>query len=397
MSKAVHGVARLVFFCVLLLSAAYIAGSCGGGQQQQSENQQVEDVSDSVPVSKHALRAAEIADSMDIKLLAAQLILSAIPGKETVLDSIHQFLTVIPVGGITLFGYNLVPDPEKNRVFVEELFNYMSGITLPPFIASDQEGGTVQRIRGDAALPAPLTYWERLQTEEGVAADTVIAAVEREAAQAGRELRRIGVTLNLAPLAEALTENNRPFLKTRAYGPCPIFITNAAAAFIRGMEEAGIASTIKHFPGNSGVDPHYHTAILNVSDAELEEKVGPFRELIRREAPAAVMVSHVIVPSWDTLPLTRSSVAVERIRDMGFTGIIMADCFSMVATGAPPEVAVVEALAAGIDMVMTWPNTIQETYKAILGALEAGILSEERVRDAAKRIIYQKLRYELME
>jgi beta-N-acetylhexosaminidase len=163
------------------------------------------------------------------------------------------------------------------------------------------------------------------------------------------------------------------------------------------MEEARIAATIKHFPGNSGIDPHYHMAVLDIPAAELEMKIEPFRELIRRESPAAVMVSHVVVPSWDTISLTRSPIAVGRIRDMGFTGIIMADCFAMVATGAPPEIAVVEAVAAGVDMVMTWPNNIQKTYKAILNALEAGTLSEERVREAAERVIYQKIRYGIVE
>ncbi|MDR3002427.1 MAG: hypothetical protein LBU89_14350 [Fibromonadaceae bacterium] len=348
------------------------------------------------PVSERHLQAARIADSMDIKLLAAQLILSAMPGKETVSENTRKLLNEIPVGGVTLFGYNIASDPEKNRVFAERLFKHISGKTLPPFIASDQEGGAVQRIRGKAALPAPLSYWEDLQAKQGNA-DTVIAAIEREAAEAGRELRRIGVTFNLAPLAEVLTEKNKPFLKTRAYGPDPVFTTNAAAAFIRGMEKAGIAATIKHFPGNSGVDPHYHMAVLDIPEAELEAKIAPFKELILREAPASVMVSHVIIPSWDTISLTRSPIAVKRIRDMGFNGIIMADCFAMAATGAPPEVAVVEALAAGIDMVMTWPNNIQNVYGAILKALEAGTLSEERIREAARRVIYQKIRYGVIE
>jgi beta-N-acetylhexosaminidase len=233
--------------------------------------------------------------------------------------------------------------------------------------------------------------------QAGKATDTVIAAIEREAAEAGREMRRIGVTLNLAPLAEVLTEKNQPFLKARAYGPDMAFTTNAAAAFIRGMNEAKIASTIKHFPGNSGIDPHYHMAVLDIPEAELEEMIKPFRELIQREAPASVMVSHVIVPSWDSISLTRSPIAVKRIRDMGFDGIIMADCFAMAATGAPPEVAVVEALAAGVDMVMTWPNNIQKVYGAIIKALKAGTLSEERIREAAGRVIYQKMRYGVVE
>jgi beta-N-acetylhexosaminidase len=349
--------------------------------------------SSAAPASKYALRAAEIADSMDIKLLAAQLILSAVNGKGTVPENTRQLLAKIPVGGVALFGYNITPDQEKNRIFNEELFNYLSGKTLPPFIATDQEGGIVQRIRGKAALPPPLSYWEKVQAGQNNLADTVIAAIERDAAKSGQELRRIGVTLNLAPLAEILTKENQAFLKTRTYGSDPVFIANAAAAFIRGMEGAKVASTLKHFPGNTGIDPHYNKVVLDVPEAELEVMIGPFKELIRREAPASVMVSHAIVPSWDSIPLTRSSIAVKHIRDMGFNGIILADDFAMVAAGAPMEIAVVEALAAGVDMVFAWPNDLPKLYNVIIKAIEKGTLSKERVREAAERVIYQKIRY----
>ncbi|MDR3013356.1 MAG: FKBP-type peptidyl-prolyl cis-trans isomerase [Chitinispirillales bacterium] len=358
------------------------------------EGKEAEDSPPAGPVSERRQRAMHIADSMDVKLLAGQVIFTAVPGKETLTPSNRDFLTQTPAGGITIFGYNLVPDPEKNRAFIEAVYNTIADITLPPFVASDQEGGSVQRIRGEASLPPPFSYWERLQTSP---ADSVIAAIESEAAQAGRELRRIGVTFNLAPVVEVLTDENQPFLKTRSYGSDQVFVTDASAAFIRGMDEAGIAATLKHFPGNTTVDPHYHMATLDISEANFELKIGPFRDLIRRENPASVMVSHVIVPSWDAaLPLTRSAIATKKLRDMGFDGIIMADCFAMVASGTTPEAGVVEALAAGVDAVLAWPRDLTTIYKAILDAVEAGTLSEERLRRAAEQVIYQKIRYGLV-
>jgi beta-N-acetylhexosaminidase len=347
--------------------------------------------SDSITTDeKHRLRAAQIADSMDIKTLAAQVILTAIEGKATLTERTRKLLADFPAGGIILFGYNFVQNPEENREFIEKLSNYMTGITLPPFIASDQEGGAVQRIKGKAELPSPLSYWEKLKNNN---ADTVISAIEQEAGKAGLELRRIGVTLNLAPLVEILTANNKSFLKNRSYGPEHVFTVNASAAFIRGMESARVASTLKHFPGSSSIDPHYHKTVMAVSEAELEVLLEPFRELIRRETPASIMVSHIIIPSWDTIPLTRSPVAVKYLREIGFTGIIIADDFAMVAAGTSPEVAVVEALAAGVDMIIAWPKDIQKIYAAILNALESGILSQEQVKKAAKQVIYQKIRY----
>ncbi|MDR1950685.1 MAG: hypothetical protein LBP96_00465 [Bacteroidales bacterium] len=335
-------------------------------------------------------RATQIADTMNIKTLAAQVILAAIEGKATLTPKTRELLVDIPAGGILLFSHNLATDAEKNRTFIKELSNYMSGITLPPFIASDQEGGAVQRIKGKASLPSPLSYWQRLKRNN---ADTVISAIEREANQAARELRRIGITLNLAPLAEVQTTENKIFLKERSYGPDPIFTVNAAAAFIRGMESNGIASTLKHFPGNSSTDPHHHKAVLNASETELKILAEPFKELIRRETPASVMLSHVIVPLWDSLPLTRSHIAVKHLREMGFCGIIMADDFAMAALGAAPEIAAVEALTAGVDMIIVWSKDMQKIYAAILTALDMGVLSTERIKDAAEQVIYQKIRY----
>jgi len=339
------------------------------------------------------LRAGQIADSMDIKTLAAQVILTAVEGKATVTEKTRKLLADVPTGGITLFGYNLSQNPEENRIFIEKLSNYMASITLPPFIASDQEGGAVQRIKGKAALPHPLSYWEKSKKSS---ADTAIFAVEQEASKAGRELRRIGISLNLAPLVEVLSENNKAFIKSRSYGPDPIFTVQASAAFIRGMESAQIAATLKHFPGSSAIDPHYHKSVMNVSETELEALLAPFREVIRLEKPAAIMVSHIIIPQWDTIPLSRSPVAVKYLREAGFDGIIIADDFAMVAAGAPPEIAVVEALAAGIDMIMAWPHDLPKIHAAILAAIEKGSLSKERVKEAAKMVIYQKIRYGLV-
>jgi len=339
------------------------------------------------------LRAEQIADSMDIKTLTAQVILTAVEGKSSVTERTRNLLKDIPAGGIMLFGYNLSQNPEENRIFIEKLSNYMSSITLPPFIASDQEGGSVQRIKGKAALPPPLSYWETLKNSN---ADTVIFAIEREASQAGRELRRIGITMNLAPLVEVLSANNKAFLKNRSYGPDLDFTVKASAAFIRGMESAGIASTLKHFPGSSAIDPHYHKTVMDMSDTELKALLDPFREVIHLEKPAYVMVSHIIIPQWDTIPLSRSPVAVKYLREIGFEGIIIADDFAMVAAGAPPEIAVVEALAAGVDMIMAWPRDLPKIYAAMLAAIEKGTLSKERIREAAKLVIYQKIRYGLV-
>jgi beta-N-acetylhexosaminidase len=387
---------KIVVWIFCLLSLSYISGILPA-QGRRNLFQNNSPGSEYRRRTEYLQQAALLAGSMRKKTLCAQVLLTAVDGREAASERTLRLLTDVPAGGIILYAYNVSSNPEKARIFIEELCRCISGVSLPPFVAADQEGGSVQRIRGKAALPPPLSYWERLSTLPETASGTILAAVEQNAAGSGRELRRIGVTLNLAPVAEVLTAENQPFLKNRSYGPDAAFTVNAAAAFIRGMESAGVATNLKHFPGNSAVDPHRSKAVLNISGAELEKLAAPFGELILREIPAAVMVSHVIVPAWDSKPCSLSPAAVRHLREMGFTGIVMADDFTMAAAGSPAEVCAVEALAAGVDMIITWPGNLQKIHQMILSAIESGKLSEKRVREAAERVIYQKLRYGLIE
>jgi beta-N-acetylhexosaminidase len=386
------------FFCAGLFVVCVLALTAQSGRRGRggvSQNAALRD------------RAARIVSGMDRKTLAAQVFLTAVAGR-SMNEETRRLLAETPAGGIMLFGYNVSAGPEGSRRFIEELSATVAAVSVAPFIAADQEGGAVQRFRGAAALPPPLSYWEALEKREtgggpggtggssGGARREALTALEKEAALAAGELRRMGVTFNLAPVAEPLTEGNRPFLKDRSYGPDGDFTADAAAAFVRAMDSAGVASAVKHFPGNSGADPHRSRSALDLSETELERLIRPFRSVLGRTEPAAVMVSHVIVPAWDSRPSSLSPRAVKRLRDLGFGGIILADDFAMAAAGAPPEVCAVEALAAGVDMIMAWPGDLRGLHRAVLAALDKGGLTEARLREAAERIVYQKIRYGLI-
>jgi beta-N-acetylhexosaminidase len=228
-----------------------------------------------------------------------------------------------------------------------------------------------------------------------------LAVLEEEARRAGKELRDLGITLNIAPVAEVLTDENRPFLDDRAYGGEGDFAGAAAAAFIRGMAAAGVGCTAKHFPGSAGVDPHRAPSRLAPDRASLEALAAPFAHVLRTGAPSAIMVSHAVVPALDGERSASLSPAVTAwLRgELGFQGIVMADDFSMAALvpwGLAPDEAAVRALEAGADMVMAWPGHIRAVHAGILRALEEGRLSRERLRDAAARIITEKIRLGLI-
>ncbi|MDR0585747.1 MAG: glycoside hydrolase family 3 protein [Treponema sp.] len=341
------------------------------------------------------VRAASIAAALDTDRLAAQLILSAVDGRETLPRKTRALLAEIPPGGIMLFRYNVNAGSDAAAALagnISAAVQEASGI--PPFIAADQEGGTVQRFGGAASLPPPLSYWERYGRGENRAGllEEIAGAAER----AGRELRRLGINLNLAPVAEPLYGGNGAFLKNRSYGPDVFFTGEAAAAFVRGMKRAGVAATLKHFPGNTALDPHRARVTITASGPELENMIFPFRKAAE-SGPAAVMLSHTAVIAWDGKPASLSVRAVRYLReDLGFDGIIIADDFSMAAIAGPPEQRSLEAVRAGVDMVMAWPGNVRAIHGALVSALEAGTLDRRRLEEAASRIIAEKFRYGLM-
>lgn len=345
------------------------------------------------------MRAARIAAVMDEKLLAGQVLLTGLDGNGTLPDAMRSMLRDISPGGVMLFRMNLNMDKERIPAFLKTVSDLAAASPgIPPFMAVDHEGGIVHRFdAGVEKLKPPLSYWAMAFK------DSALRAIEEDAFRSGKEIHALGISLNLAPVAETLNAENEAFLEDRSYGPDAAFVEAAAAAFIRGMAAAKVACVVKHFPGNSGADPHKTASTLTETRESLEKKIEPFAGVIWKERPAGVMVSHVIVNAWDAgVNASRSRAVVSGwLREnLGFQGIILGDDYSMGAIGAAglsEEEAVVEALNAGVDMVMTWPRSLGRVHRAILRALAEGRITRKQLEEAAARIIYEKIRYGLME
>jgi beta-N-acetylhexosaminidase len=310
-----------------------------------------------------------------------------------------------PAGGVMLFKYNLDTDNEAIKNLIAEtsaLIELDNGV--PPFMAVDHEGGSVSRFKsGVADLPSAASYWEIAQTKDK---ETAIEQINTNAFNVGKTINALGVNFNLAPVVEFLNENNRDFLDDRSYGPDPVFSATAAAAFIAGMEQAGIICAAKHFPGSAGADPHLFPSVLNGDKTALAKLNYPFTVLIRGGHVRAIMVSHSSVPAWDDIHIASLSSPImnEWLRhELDFDGIIICDDFSMASVRSPgsvgdgtsrikQEIAAVLSLASGTDMVLVWPPDLRRTHRAILTALDDNTLSRERLHEAAERIIFEKLR-----
>jgi beta-N-acetylhexosaminidase len=354
-------------------------------------------------------RAARIAATLDDRLLAAQVIISGIDGRGRLARDMKNLLEECPAGGIMLFRYNLDTENEAIQSLIDECAVLIAGqnAVLPeltagirPFTAVDHEGGTVNRFRpGAADLPPAGSYWNLVQSR-GLAA--VLGEIEDDGFRAALAVNSVGVNMNIAPVAEYLTGENSVFLADRSYGPDPVFSGEASAAFIRGMERAGVLCAVKHFPGSAGEDPHRFPSVLSGDKAALDALAAPFAALIRGGQARAVMVSHSAVPALDSRNIASLSPTVLGgwLRgELGFEGIIISDDFSMTAAsgqGISGAEAAVQSLAAGADMVLVWPPDLRRTHRAIQAALDKGGLSRQRLREAAERIIFEKIRMGLV-
>jgi beta-N-acetylhexosaminidase len=343
------------------------------------------------------VRAMEIAASLDSRQLAAQVIMAGIDGRGRLTRDMRLLLGECPAGAVIFFRYNLNTGNRDIQNLTGECVTLITGQSgIAPFIAVDHEGGTVNRFnQGVAVLPPASSYWERY----GASQET-LRKIEEDSFNAARELSALGFNFNLAPVAEYQNSYNRDFLKSRVYSPNPFFTAQAAAAFIRGMENAGVLCAVKHFPASAGADPHLYASVLPEDMAGLETLVFPFASLFSGGA-RAVMVAHSYIPEMDTVISSLSRQVMGRwLRDeMGFTGLIVCDDFSMAAASGAftKEQAAVMSVAAGSDMVIVWPPDLRKTHLAFLAALEDGSLPPERLLDAAARVILEKLRLGLIE
>ena len=344
--------------------------------------------------------AAKIAASLDDNLLAAQVLLTGIDGKASLPPVMRSLLERVPAGGIMLFRYNLDTSKDEVKTLCAETSDCIAGRTgVPPFVAVDHEGGFVHRFGpGVETLPSAYSFWELARNQSWA---VVMAGAELLYERSAREIRELGINLVFGPVAETLDEENSRFLDTRSYGPNPVFTQYAASAFIRGFKAAGVASVVKHFPHSGAADPHNGVSALNADKAALDKMTRPFSGIIRGLSPPAVMVSHVTVQALDKNCASLSRPVIEDwLRgELGFRGIVLADDYTMAAaaaSGLSPEEAAVAGLNAGVDMIMCWPRNIVAAHAAILEALENGRLSRERLREAAARIIAEKIRFGLV-
>ena len=292
-----------------------------------------------------------------------------------------------PAGGIILFAHN-IQDPDQ----LDTLVNHLKAFNGEPLLYIDEEGGRVARIGNN----------ERFQVKRY----TSMAAVGRtgdpqNAFECGNTigtyLKRYGLDVDLAPVADVNTNPQNPVIGPRAFSSDPQVAGKMVVQYLKGLEKAGITGCVKHFPGHGDTkaDTHFGYAQTNKTWEEmLACEMIPFRAAIAAGVPM-VMTSHIGAPAvtGSNVPATVSPLLVtDKLRkELGFKGIIITDGMAMgaITRQYTPEEATLLSLEAGADIVLG-PKDFIKAFDAVVEAVKDSTLTEARIDESVRRVLRLK-------
>jgi len=322
-------------------------------------------------------------------------------------DGERELLRTVAPGGVIFFGANIVT-VDQVQALVAEL-QRVSGVPL--FIATDHEGGLVSRLTASVDMPATVMPSATLV---GIAADVLVARGESKRATElawewghtiGRELRALGITMNMAPVADVDNLGSSGLLaaQRRTFGSDPVLVGELVAATVAGMHAAGVTAVLKHFPGQGAATLDSHTAavVLNHTRSELDTTdLVPFVAGVAAGA-RVIMSAHISYPwvTGDDEPATTSEQLLTTLlrHDLGFDGVVVTDALNMDAIalrGNGVDLAIA-AIRAGAD-IMLKPVDPVALHAALVDAVKSGILTRDRLEESVRRILDVKLRAGLL-
>ena len=295
--------------------------------------------------------------------------------------------TVQPAGYI-LFARDI--DGKTAQQVKESLQSFQNASNVPMIFGVDEEGGTVVRVSSN-----PLIADHKFQSPQTVYAQGGMSAIIEDTKEKSQLLLSLGIHLNLAPVADVSFQET-DFIYDRTFGQDAESTADYISTVVTTMNEEGISSTLKHFPGyGNNEDTHTGIAYDNRPMSTFESSdFLPFLAGIKAGAPA-VLVSHNIVNCMDSGAPASLSKEVHRIlrEELGFTGVIMTDDLAMQAIpsytgGQDPSIM---AFQAGNDILLT--SDLEGGVAAIKQAVTDGTITEQEINERVLRVLAWKLQY----
>jgi len=285
------------------------------------------------------------------------------------------------IGGLIFFKGT----PEKQASLTNF---YQSQSKIPLMIAMDAEWGLRMRLKHTMHFPYQMALG-------AIQNDSLIYEMGREI---GRELRRIGVQMNLAPVVDINNNPKNPVIGFRSFGMNKRNVAEKGIAYMKGLQDAGVIATAKHFPGHgdTGKDSHKTLPVVPFSVQRLDTlELYPFKKMIDAGV-GAVMTAHLYVPALDSTPHLASSlskpIVTGLLKDkLGFKGLVITDALNMrgVTKYFPPGVVEVKALQAG-NNILEFTENVPLTIRSIKKALAQGKLTWQQINRSCRKILAAK-------
>lgn len=306
-------------------------------------------------------------------------------------------------GGVILFDYD-VPSGTSDRNIdnanqLTHLINDIQQLSDSPlFIAVDQEGGQVARLKESRGF-LPTKSAEELGEMNDP--DTT----QYYASQMADQLQQLGFNVNFAPVADLNTNPMNPVIGqlNRSFSADPEIVTRHASIFLEEFNRNGVLGVLKHFPGHGSAWNDSHVGMADVTDTWEEIELEPYKNLVEMDEPFAVMTAHVLNENLDEdLPATLSyNVQTTLLRNqIGFEGVLFSDDMQMEAIRSfyGLETSIKNAINAGVDVLVFANNSVYNreiiptSVSIIKNLIDEGEITEEMIHESYERIMAAKER-----
>lgn len=299
-------------------------------------------------------------------------------------DSITKDICEYNLGGLIFF--------KGGPVGQAKMTNYYQNIAKTPlFIAIDGEWGLGMRMK-DSTISFP-----KQMTLGAIQDDKLIYEMGKEIA---REFRRVGLTINFAPVVDINSNPKNPVINTRSFGEDKDNVAKKGIAYTKGMQDGGLLGSAKHFPGHGDTDKDSHKTLPVISHTlnQIDNiDLYPFKQMISAGV-SSVMVAHLFIPALEKKDKLASSLSKNIItkllkQKLCYDGLIFTDALDMkgIVNFNDPGEASLEALMAGNDILLL-PSNTDSTVKKIKEAVYNGQIIEQELDYHCKKILSYKYR-----
>ncbi|NEX14229.1 MAG: glycoside hydrolase family 3 [Prosthecochloris sp.] len=349
--------------------------------------------------------AADLPEEDELSRKIGQMIMVGFRGASLQeAPGVMQDITKRHLGGVVLFDYD-VPSKSTGRNIIsrEQLQKLTTGLqqasAVPLFIAIDQEGGRVSRLKTTCGFPASVTA-------AGLGKLNNTDSTFQSALATAKTLHNSGINVNFAPVVDLNSNPENPVIGSleRSFSADPAIVYEHARATVEAFHTQNIVTALKHFPGHGSSTTDTHKDFTDITGSWKKNELDPYRRLIENGYTDLVMTAHVYNANLDNrYPATLSKQIISGLlRDsLGFNGPVISDDMQMQALAAHYDLrtAITLALEAGVDILLFANNSVydpdiaEKAVSIIRSLVEEGTLNPNRIDASYKRIMKLKTHY----